>query len=77
MHPVASNTPPTIPGVGSTMPELGILRAVGLIDAIPQKCAGQRTLPPMSVPMPRKDPPPPISAASPPETKKATTRITD
>lgn len=40
---------------------------VGLNPQIPQKDAGIRTLPPISVPIPRMDPPPATSAPSPPE----------
>ncbi|MEQ2186995.1 hypothetical protein GOODEAATRI_034591, partial [Goodea atripinnis] len=40
---------------------------VGLKPQIPQKEAGMRILPPMSLPMPRMEPPPPIRAPSPPE----------
>ncbi len=39
---------------------------VGLKPTIPHMAAGRRTLPPMSVPNPRAEPPPPIKAASPP-----------
>lgn len=44
-----------------------ILFAVGLNPQMPQKDAGIRMLPAMSVPMPRKEPPPPIRAPSPPD----------
>lgn len=44
-----------------------ILFDVGLSPQIPQKDAGIRMLPAMSVPRPRMDPPPPIRAPSPPD----------
>src|SRR5438132_1467727 len=40
---------------------------VGLIDATPQQCAGQRTLANVSVPMSSGDPPTATLAAAPPE----------
>ena len=42
-------------------------REPGLKPQIPQKAAGTRTLPPMSAPIPRTEPPAAMSAASPPE----------
>ena len=39
---------------------------LGFIAKIPQKCAGIRTDPPISVPMPNTAPLPDINAASPP-----------
>lgn len=44
-----------------------ILFDVGLKPHIPQNEDGMRMLPPMSVPMPRIEPPAPMRAASPPE----------
>lgn len=44
-----------------------ILLAVGLKPHIPQNEDGMRILPPMSVPIPRMEPPPPMRAPSPPE----------
>ena len=42
-----------------------IRSGVGLNPNTPQKCAGTRMDPPRSLPMPRRDPPAPIKAASP------------
>ena len=43
------------------------LPAVGFSAKVPQKQAGMRILPPMSLPTPRMEPLPPIMAPSPPE----------
>lgn len=40
---------------------------VGLKPHMPQKAAGMRMLPPMSLPMPSGEPPPPMRAPSPPD----------
>ena len=44
-----------------------ILRLVGLIDEIPQNDAGTRTLPPISLPIPKVAPPAATRQASPPD----------
>ena len=40
---------------------------VGLMETIPQNAAGARALPPISLPMPKSDPPAPMRLPSPPE----------
>ena len=40
---------------------------VGRNEEIPHKAAGHRSDPPMSLPIPKIDPPPPINDPSPPE----------
>ena len=40
---------------------------VGRNDEIPHKAAGQRSDPPMSLPIPSMEPPPPIRDPSPPD----------
>ena len=55
------------PGMPPVMPLQGNRSSVGLSAVMPQKCAGMRRLPPMSVPIPRGLMPDAIAAASPPE----------
>ena len=54
------------PPAGGTWPVRGRRPEVGLMLAMPQKCAGRRTLPAASLPRPKGDPHAAISAASPP-----------
>ncbi len=59
---------PSIPSdhSSSITPVTGISPLIGLRAARPQKCAGSRTLPPESVPIPSAEPPAAMIAASPP-----------
>src|ERR1700721_1696347 len=54
------------PTHGGTCPIGEILPEVGLKAQIPEKCAGSRTDPPLSLPSPAADIPAAIAAASPP-----------
>jgi hypothetical protein len=47
-------------------PASGVRPCVGLKPTIPEKAAGTRELPPMSVPSPSAEPPAAMIAASPP-----------
>ena len=58
-----SSSPPG----GRKWPVRGVRPVVGLIPAMPQKCAGRRMLPPASLPRPRGDMPEAMAAASPPD----------
>ena len=51
---------------GGTTVAIGITPTVGLIDAMPQQCAGLRSEPPMSLPSPIGLIPDAIAAPSPP-----------
>ena len=55
------------PAIPVAIPRMGRRSSVGLIPATPQKCAGTRMLPPMSVPIPSGDMPEAMAAPSPPD----------
>jgi len=67
VRPIGSIAPSIENGpMGGLCPRPGTRPGVGFSEQMPQKCAGSRTDPPLSLPSPPADSPAAIAAASPP-----------